>query len=63
MKTLCKTSAIALALVTLHLSPFAFRLHAAVPTEWQVRIGPKATVYQAERYPLLTCLYIDLAPD
>ena len=50
MKTLCKTSAVALALVTLHLSPFAFRLHAAVPTEWQVRIGPKATVYQAERY-------------
>lgn len=23
---------------------------AAVPTEWQVRVGPKATVYQAERY-------------
>ena len=50
MKNHCKTSAIALALVTIHLSPFAFRLHAAVPTEWQVRIGPKATVYQAERY-------------
>jgi len=50
MKPTCKTSAIALALVTIHLSPFAFRLHAAVPTEWQVRIGPKVTVYQAERY-------------
>lgn len=28
----------------------AAALQAAVPTEWQVRIGPRATVYQAERY-------------
>lgn len=41
MKTLCTSIAIALAAV----------LQAAVvPTEWQVRIGPKATVFQAERY-------------
>lgn len=41
MKTICTYIAIALAAV----------LQAAyVPTEWQVRVGPKATVYQAERY-------------
>lgn len=41
MKRLCTSIAMALAAV----------LHAAyVPTEWQVRVGPKATVFQAERY-------------
>ena len=40
MKRLCTSIAIALAAV----------LQAAVPTEWQVRVGPKATVFQAERY-------------
>ena len=41
MKTICTFIAIALAAV----------LQAAVvPTEWQVRVGPKATVFQAERY-------------
>lgn len=40
MKRLCTSIAMALAVV----------LQAAVPTEWQVRVGPKATVYQAERY-------------
>ena len=46
MKTSCKTLASILAglVLTAELSS------AAVPTEWQVRIGPKATVYQAERY-------------
>jgi hypothetical protein len=44
MKTLCKPSAIALALVTLHLSPFAFRLHASVPLAWDVRPGQPAPV-------------------
>lgn len=41
MKRLCTYIAMALAAV----------LQAAyVPTEWQVRVGPKATVFQAERY-------------
>lgn len=40
MKRLCTSIAMALAAV----------LQAAVPTEWQVRVGPKATVFQAERY-------------
>lgn len=41
MKTICTYIAIVLAGV----------LQAAyVPTEWQVRVGPKATVFQAERY-------------
>ena len=34
MKNLCKPSAIAIALITLHLSPFTFRLRAAVPVRW-----------------------------
>lgn len=44
MKTLCKPLAITLALVTLHLSPFTFRLHASVPLAWEVRPGQPAPV-------------------
>ena len=44
LKRPCKPLAATLA-VALQLAAIA-----AVPTEWQVRVGPKATVYQAERY-------------
>lgn len=44
MKTISKPSAIALALVTLNLSPFTFRLLAAVPLAWDVRPGQPAPV-------------------
>lgn len=44
MQICCKLIAFALAAITLS------DARGGVPTEWQVRIGPKATVYQAERY-------------
>lgn len=44
MQICCKLIAFALAAITLSAA------RGGVPTEWQVRIGPKATVYQAERY-------------
>ena len=44
MKPLCKTSAIALAAITLHLSPFTFHLNASVPLAWDVRPGQPAPV-------------------
>ena len=49
MKTLCKPSAIALALITLHLSPFTFRLNASFPLAWEVRPGQPAPV-MLDRY-------------
>lgn len=47
LKRPCKPLAATLA-ASLQLAAIA--AIAAVPTEWQVRVGPKATVYQAERY-------------
>ena len=44
MKTICKIPAIALALITLHLSPFTLRLNASVPLAWEVRPGQPAPV-------------------
>ena len=44
MKTRLKTVAITLAIITIHLSPFTFRLHASVPLAWDVRPGQPAPV-------------------
>ena len=44
MQICCKLIAFGLAAIALSAA------RGGVPTEWQVRIGPKATVYQAERY-------------
>lgn len=44
MQISCKLIAFGLAAIALSAA------RGGVPTEWQVRIGPKATVYQAERY-------------
>ena len=51
MKANCKPLATSLAailqLFTIHSN--LFTVHAAVPTEWTVRVGPRSAAYQAER--------------